>query len=177
MRTILATWLLSLAGAATPPSIDPIEVPVLSRRVQDLLAMPPYVGGALPRSIDREFRNHCTQRAAPFSVVGDFDADGREDLAFWWLASTPVPGEHVDAQLLVHESRTDRLVELMHLRSHATRLPPLDLHAAGSRIYDHHRNASLRLAHDTIASILCWKTSTAWLRRADGSYIEALTSD
>ena len=77
----------------------------------------------------------------------------------------------------MHESRADRLVELMRLRNQATRLLPLDLHAAGSRIYDHHRNASLRLAHDTIASILCWKTSTAWLRRADGSYIEALTSD
>ena len=177
MRAILATWLVSLAGVATQPSIDPIEVPMLSARVQVLLAMPPYAGGGLPRGIDREFRNHCTQRAAPFSVVGDFDADGREDLAFWWLASAPVPGEHVDARLLVHESRADRLVELMHLRSHATRLPPLDLHAAGSSIYDHHRSASLRLAHDTIASILCWKTSTAWLRRADGSCLESPASD
>jgi hypothetical protein len=178
MRATLAAWLLSLASAAPASILDPIEAPLLPTRVQDLLAAPPYAGGSLPRLLDRAFRENCTQRTSPFSVVGDFDADGRDDLAFWWLSTSAPAAERSEARLLVFETRAARLVELDHLPAHpAARLPPLDLHRAGARIHDFHRSASLRLAHDTVASIVCWKTSTAWLRRADGRYVEALTSD
>lgn len=174
-RTLLLAS-LSCAASASAAEIEAIETPVLSARAKQLLASPPYAGGELPRGLDREFRNNCTQRASPFSLRGDFDADGTEDVAFWWL-SAPTGEARVEARLLVHESRADRLVQLDQLRGQPARLPPLDLHAAGSRLYDHHRSASLRLAHDTVAVILCWKSAVAWLRRADGRYYEALTSD
>jgi hypothetical protein len=152
----------------------------------DVPAPPPSVARAMrerdphwefPRYLRREFRESCLppgSPAFPYLVSGDFDGDTLVDHAFWVVSGMPGP-RTMTLHLL--ESSSGRLLDLDRAYGEQMHLEPLTLDQRGTALYDHHTGDTVVLVNDAPGSLVCWKTSRAWVRQPGGQYRELLTSD